>query len=152
MVRLTFALLPSPLLGSEAWGPVAEVLRSGGWSVLEQAGAAEPPGTPGGVLKRFLAALPTDRDLVLVPHSNAGLYVPELTRKRRVIGYVFVDAILPPDGGTVPVAPQHLVTELESLADESGMLPPWTAWWGEDDLRGLYPDPDTRGRIEEQAP
>jgi hypothetical protein len=44
MVRLTFALLPSPLLGSEAWGPVAEVLRSGGWSVLEQAGAAEPPG------------------------------------------------------------------------------------------------------------
>jgi uncharacterized damage-inducible protein DinB len=57
-----------------------------------------------------------------VPHSNAGLYVPELTRKRRVIGYVFVDAILPPDGGTVPVAPQHLVTELESLADESGML------------------------------
>jgi hypothetical protein len=85
-------------------------------------------------------------------HSNAGLYVPELTRKRRVIGYVFVDAILPPNGGTVPVAPQHLVTELESLADESGMLPPWTAWWGDDDLRGLYPDPDTRGRIEEQAP
>jgi hypothetical protein len=23
---------------------------------------------------------------------------------------------------------------------------------GDDDLRGLYPDPDTRGRIEEQAP
>jgi hypothetical protein len=77
MVRLTFALLPSPLL-PEAWGLVAEVLRSGGWSVLEQAGAAEPPGSPGGVLKRFLAALPTDRDLVLVPHSNAGLYVQEL--------------------------------------------------------------------------
>jgi len=76
IVRLTFALLPSPLLGPEAWGPVAEVLRSGGWSVLEQAGAAEPPGAPGGVLKRL---------------------------------------------------------------------------WG-DDLRGLYPDPDTRGRIEEQAP
>ncbi|HLM21753.1 MAG TPA: hypothetical protein VK390_09540 [Propionibacteriaceae bacterium] len=152
MVRLTFALLPSPLLGSEAWGPVAEVLRSGGWSVLEQAGAAEPPGAPGGALKRFLAALPTDRDLVLVPHSNAGLYVPELTRMRRVIGYVFVDAILPPDGGTVPVAPRHLVTELESLADESDILPPWTAWWGEDDLRGLYSETDTRGRIEEQAP
>jgi hypothetical protein len=152
MVRLSFALVPSPLLGPEAWGPVAQVLRSGGWSVLEPAGAAEPPSTPGGVLKRFLAALPTDRDLVLVPHSSAGLYVPELTRKGRVIGYVFVDAILPPDGGTVPVAPQHLVTELASLADESGILPPWTAWWGEDDLRGLYPDPDTRGRIEEQAP
>jgi hypothetical protein len=152
MVRSSFALLPSPLLGPEAWGPVAQVLRSGGCSVLERASAAEPPGSPGGVLKRFLAALPTDRDLVLVPHSNAGLYVPELTRKRRVIGYVFVDAILPPDRGTVPVAPQHLVRELESLADESGILPPWTAWWGEDDLRGLYPDPDTRGRIEEQAP
>jgi hypothetical protein len=70
-VRSTFALLPSPLLGPEAWRPVAEVLRSGGWAVLEQAGAAEPPSAPGGVLKRFLAALPTDRDLVLVPHSNA---------------------------------------------------------------------------------
>jgi hypothetical protein len=61
-------------------GTIAEVLRSGGWSVLEQPGATEPPGAPGCVLKRFLAALPTDRDLVLVPHSNAGLYVPELTR------------------------------------------------------------------------
>jgi hypothetical protein len=140
MVRLTFALLPSPLL-PEAWGLVAEVLRSGGWSVLEQAGAAEPPGAPGGVLKRFLAALPTDRDLVLVPHSNAGLYVPELTRKRRVIGYVFVDAILPPNGGTVPVAPQHLVTELESLADESGMLPPWTAWWATTTYAASIPIP-----------
>ncbi|MET0712087.1 MAG: hypothetical protein ABWZ30_06245, partial [Jiangellaceae bacterium] len=48
MVRLTFALLPSPLLSPQAWGPVAQVLRSGGWSVLEQAGAAEPPGAPGG--------------------------------------------------------------------------------------------------------
>jgi hypothetical protein len=70
MVRLTFALLPSPLLGPETWGPVAEVLRSGGWSVLEQPGAAEPPAAPGGVLKRFLAALPTDRDLVLVPTAT----------------------------------------------------------------------------------
>jgi hypothetical protein len=69
-----------------------------------------------------------------------------------VLGYVFVDAILPPDGGTASVAPPNLVNELEALADTSGTLPPWTAWWGDEQSSGLYPDADTRDRIEEQAP
>lgn len=120
--------------------------------MLEQTDAAEPSVSPEGVLERFLAALPTDRNLVLVPHSNAGLYVPQLTLKRPVISYVFVDAILPPDGGTVSVAAQDLVSELKSLADDAGTLPPWTAWWGDEDLGDLYPDSATRGRIEQQAP
>lgn len=148
----TLALLRSPLLGPQAWEPVAEVLRSGGWSVLEQEGAAEAPVAPANVLERFLAGLPNDRDLVLVPHSNAGLYVPDLARSRPASGYIFVDAILPPDGGTVPVAPPDLVNGLESLADHVGTLPPWTAWWSDEDSSGLYPNATTRGRIAEQAP
>lgn len=57
------------------------------------------------VLDAFTAALPVGRNLILVPHSNAGAYVPALTTLRSVVGVVFVDAVLPPTHGRVPLAP-----------------------------------------------
>ena len=39
---------------------------------------------------------------------------------------------------------------LESLADDDGLLPPWTQWW--DDLSGLFPDDATRAAIEAGQP
>ena len=149
----TVALLSSPLLGSAAWRPVARHLRSMGVSVIEDSAPTESPRTPGDVAERFLHMLPDDRPLVLVPHSNAGLYVPCLARQRDVVGYVFVDAILPPaEGGRCPIAPEGLIEALAPLADAEGMLPPWTQWWSEDDLTGLYPDDHTRAEIENEAP
>jgi hypothetical protein len=40
--------------------------------------------------------VPAGRPVVLVPHSNAGLFAPEIAVRRDVVGTVFVDAALPP--------------------------------------------------------
>ncbi|MEO6502670.1 MAG: hypothetical protein ABIQ09_12240 [Jatrophihabitantaceae bacterium] len=138
--------LPSPLLPSSVWHPVARLLTGAGWQVAE---VAESPAarTAEQVRARFLDAVPADRDAVLIPHSNAGLYVPGLTAERRIAGYVFVDAGLPPATGAVRLAPEEFADFLASLADEDGMLPPWTQWWDED-ISGLFPSRQVREQVE----
>src|SRR5262245_30080162 len=103
----TLALLPSPLLGPSVWAPVADCLRQRGWPVAVAPGPSAPRSAQN-VLDAFLASLPGDRALVLVPHSNAGLYVPALSRRRTVVGTVFVDAALPPERGDAAPAPAAL--------------------------------------------
>ena len=144
-----FALLPSPLLGAAVWDPVATELRGSGEVVTVVA----PPGpvrSPVDVLQGFLASLPED-PVVLVPHSNAGLFAPELSARRSVLATVFVDAALPPaDAGTTTPADPSFYDFLAGKADADGVLPPWTQWWGEGDVRDLFPDVATRERVERQ--
>jgi hypothetical protein len=142
-------LLPSPLLGPAVWRPVAQQLSEDGWSVAEVGQASVAPRGPDDVLDSFLAAVPTDQDVVLVPHSNAGLYVPALVNERRVIAYVFVDAGLPARAGRVPLAPAPFYDFLVQKADESGMLPPWTHWWDED-ISDLFPSVEAREQVERE--
>lgn len=98
----------------------------------------------------YLAALPADREIVLLPHSNAGLVAPLLASARRVAGYVFVDAGLPPASGAVPVAASHLLSLLAEKADVGGLLPRWTAWWGQSESDALFPNDAIRARVESQ--
>ena len=99
----------------------------------------------------FLRALPDDRELVLVPHSNAGLYVPAIIEHRQVSAVVFVDAgIPPPQGGEAPTAPAEFLEMLAAKADERRMLPVWTQWWDERDVAPLFPDAAVRADIERQ--
>lgn len=153
-------LLPSPLLPALVWHPVARRLASAGWSVAEvaaagtltdQPGTADRPGTAEQVRAWFLDAIPTDRDAILIPHSNAGLYVPCLVAERRVAGYVFVDAGLPPAAGEVRLAPEEFTDFLAAKADRDGMLPPWTQWWDED-ISGLFPSEEVREQVERGQP
>ena len=70
----------------------ARRLRARGWLL----GSPEQPSAvgreprrlvdAGGSLPFLLAQLPEDADLVIVPHSNAGLYVPALAEQRPVGG------------------------------------------------------------------
>ena len=99
------ALLPSPLLGPAVWRPVAKALELHGWVVKTAPAGEQAPTGPSDVLLTFLAALPPGKDIVLVAHSNAGLYVPALVQERRVVANVFVDAGLPVRNGRVPLAP-----------------------------------------------
>jgi len=145
----SLALLPSPLLGPSVWQPVAQVLADRGWHTVTCAACA-PLHTGQDVLDAFLAALPMDRELVLVPHSNAGAYVPALTTQRRVVAAVFVDAVLPPGRGRVPLAPPAFLDLLREKADGSGLLPVWTSWWEEAEVAGLFPDAGTRARLERE--
>lgn len=72
-------LLPSPLTGPASWHQVAHLLTSRGARVVEVPLPEGAPRTGEDVLAWCSAAIPGDEDVVLVPHSNAGLYVPALT-------------------------------------------------------------------------
>jgi hypothetical protein len=145
------ALLGSPLLGPAAWQPVAAELRARGPDV-EVPGAPATSRTPQDVLDAYLIGLPADRDLLLVAHSNAGLYVPALIGQRSVVGYVLVDARLPPRSGPIPMARPGTLDNLAAMADDDGLLPPWTRWWPEADGDGLFPSAESRLRIEREQP
>ncbi|MPZ94706.1 MAG: hypothetical protein GEU96_07260 [Propionibacteriales bacterium] len=144
-------LLPSPLLGRSVWQPAAKQLRRAGWSATVAAGPAAPS-TPDEVLRSYLDSIRTDAEVVLVPHSNAGLYVPRLIAERDVVATVFVDAALPPDAGSVPLAPAGMDEFLAARADEDGLLPPWTQWWEDGDLDGLFPSRAARTLVEREQP
>jgi hypothetical protein len=151
-VSPTFALIPSPFLGPAVWEPVAARLAERGRSAMVPAAPARPIGSPADVIDWLDAALPEAGELFVVPHSNAGLYVPAIVAMREVRGFVFVDAILPPRAGRRPVAPAGLVAELRGLAGPDGLLPPWTRWWPEETTAALFPDPATRRRVEAEQP
>lgn len=143
-----FVLVPSPLLGSAVWEPVAAQLRAAGHpatvAALDRAVRA-----PQDVVEAVLAALP-DEPVVLVPHSNAGLSAPLVAERAQVAATVFVDAALPPAGAReVTMAPGRFTDFLSAKADADGLLPVWTDWWDED-LAPLFPDGATRARVERQ--
>ncbi len=88
---------------------------------------------------------------MLIPHSNAGLFVPTLAAMVRAAGYVFVDAGLPGAVEQVPMIPPGLHGLLAGKADAGGMLPPWTQWWDED-LSPLFPSARVRAEVEAEQP
>jgi hypothetical protein len=143
------ALLPSPLLGTAVWAPVASLLRGLGWRVAVAGLSGPAPANARTALNGYLDALPHDGELILVPHSNAGLYVPAITEHRNVAAVVFVDAGIPPlHGGDVPTLPSEFYGMVAAKADEHGLLPVWTQWWEEQDMHQLFPDPAIRAAIE----
>ncbi|MEO3747272.1 hypothetical protein [Plantactinospora sp. B5E13] len=146
-------LIPSPFLGPAVWAPVASALRADfGVTAVVPAPPDPAPTSPAAVLAAIEKGLPDSDDLVLVPHSNAGLYVPAIVMTRPVRGAVFVDAVLPPARGDVPVAPARLRDMLRDHVGPDGTLPPWTRWWPEESVVRLFPDAETRARVEaEQA-
>jgi hypothetical protein len=148
-------LLPSPLLGGVVWEPVAGRLRELGWTVHV---AHLPRGvrTPAEVISGFAEQLPPGEGLVLVPHSNAGVYVAALSAAlapdRVLQGIVFVDAGLPSSDPDTPTAPPYFRAQIGRLARDGDLLPPWTSWWPEGDLDLLFPDPETRAQVERSQP
>jgi pimeloyl-ACP methyl ester carboxylesterase len=143
-------LIPSALLGPATWEPTARALQRRGRRAevpnLQCVSRGASPYWPAGVdaIVRSAAAEP----VVLVPHSNSGLYMPAVIEAldEQVRAVVFVDAALPGAG--------HYSQRsfLNNLVGADGLLPPWTSWWGESDIAELFPDADVRARVEaEQA-
>lgn len=148
-VVAVLALLASPLLGEAVWRPVASLFGELGWEARVAHVGATAPASVEEALDGYLHSLPRREDLVLVPHSNAGLYVPAIIERRRVDAAVFVDAGLPPvEGGAVPVLPSEFYDMIASKADDHGVLPPWTQWWDAHEVDSLFPDSATRAAIE----
>ncbi|MFJ1722250.1 MULTISPECIES: alpha/beta hydrolase [unclassified Streptomyces] len=154
-----FVLVHSPSVGPSTWHPVAEHLSAAGHQVrvpsLLEVGAGEPPFWPRAVdaVRDGLADIPTEQPLVLVAHSNAGLFLPSIRAglDHPVTGSVFVDAALPARGGPTPVAPPELLDFLRPLAVH-GRLPRWTDWWDEADIAPMFSDPVMRQQVIAEQP
>ena len=98
-----FVLVHSPSVGPLTWAPVATQLEARGWrsvvpSLLDVADAG-PPFWPRVVddVTAVVSGLSPHQPVVLVAHSNAGLFMPLLASNvsRPVLGCLFVDAALP---------------------------------------------------------
>ncbi len=146
---MTLLLIPSPLVGPASWTGVAAELRAtlGRDAAVVDTGSARHPAEVTDAILRAASGLP---DLILVPHSNAGLYVPQLTESLEVAATVYVDAALAGLGPDTAMAPPALHAMLRGLVGSDGLLPPWTEWWG--DLTDLFPDQATRERVERSLP
>ena len=100
-----------------------------------------------------LGTVEQGQGVVLVAHSNAGLFLPVIAAALpgQVRGCIFVDAALPPAAGVTPVAPSELLALLEAKAS-GGRLPRWTDWWDEEEVAALFPDQWTRQAVTEEQP
>jgi hypothetical protein len=155
-----FVLVHSPSVGPATWQPVAQRLAEAGERAvvpsLLSVGDGPPP-----YWQRVVAAVADgltgiDRaePLVLVAHSNAGVFVPVLVSglARPVTGCVFADATVPALDGATPMADEAFLPFLRGLAGPGGRLPGWTGWWDEADAASLYPDPETRSALSAEEP
>ncbi|MFJ8825129.1 alpha/beta hydrolase [Streptomyces sp. NPDC102467] len=154
-----FVLVHSPSVGPSTWHPVAAQLTAAGYRVrvpsLVHVGAGAPPFWPGVVdaVRDDLRQLPAADPVVLVAHSNAGLFLPAIRSglDRRVTGSIFVDAALPARTGPTPVASPELLEFLRPKA-VNGRLPRWTDWWDEADVAPMFADPAVRRTVVEEQP
>lgn len=133
-----FVLVHSPLVGPLTWGPVAERL---GAVVPSLAGLAPPYWRS--IASRVAAAV--TEPAILVAHSNAGLFVPVIAEAAPVAGCLIVDGRLP--GHTA-----RMHDFLRPMVDGDGLLPPWTAWWGDAGVAALFPDEETRAAVCAEVP
>lgn len=130
-------LLGSPLLGGVVWERVAPLLRGRARDVAVPDVTSPTPHRVADVVATALGTLPADRPLAIVAHSNAGNLVPGIVAVREVDAVVLVDAAFPAEPGVHPVVPAHLVGRLVDLADERGMLPPWSSWFPDETIQTL---------------
>jgi hypothetical protein len=155
----SFVLIHSPSVGPRTWQPVAHRLAELGWeatvpSLLHVADEG-PPYWPRVVdaVRAGLGTAGQGQGVVLVAHSNAGLFIPVIVAALpgQVLGCIFVDAALPPSSGTAAVAPPELLVPLRDKAS-GGLLPRWTDWWDEEEVAPLFPDQQTRQVVTGEQP
>jgi pimeloyl-ACP methyl ester carboxylesterase len=150
-------LVHSPLVGCGTWQPVAKDLAADGYAVavpdLGGTVTAGPPYHPRQA--EVVAGRAAGQPALLVGHSGAGplLATAGTMLGGRVRGYIFVDAGLPtPRRSWMETVPPGLATRLREIADPQGWLPPWSQWWGEEELAALLPDPAVRRRFAAGCP
>ncbi|WP_166353929.1 alpha/beta hydrolase [Phytoactinopolyspora limicola] len=150
---ISFLLLHSPLLGPTSWRPCGEVLAAAGHQV------AIPDLrwclTPverwwDRVVSQAAVALgmagPPDR-IVVAGHSGAGIVLPLVAQGVTASAVVFVDAVIPAASGATRTD-GGLREKVAALADDDGLLPPWSSWWPPSTMAELVPDDALRQALE----
>lgn len=173
-----FILVHSPSVGPRTWSAVADYLRDAGYPVVVPSllgvGNGGPPFWPrvaaevsaqvdaasdqnSGAGERH-GGVTEPEQIVLVAHSNAGVFVPVIHRALARTAActaactVLVDATMPALGDATPMAPQELLPFLHGLAGPDGLLPRWTDWWDEPDVAAMFPDRTVRAEITAEQP
>lgn len=150
-------LVHSPLVGCGTWEPIAEVLAGDGYAVTVPDLGGMVTGRPpyhsrqAQVISHSAGGQPA----VLIGHSGAGplLATAGMMLGEQARGHIFVDAGLPtPRRSWMETAPPDLAAQLRGMADSQGWLPPWSRWWGEEELAALLPDPVLRQRFAAGCP
>jgi hypothetical protein len=155
-----FLLVHSPSVGPATWQPVAELLRESGHQVavpsLLTVADDGPPFWPrvASAVRAGLPATGPREPLVLVAHSNAGVFVPVIAEGLGwpVARMIFADATVPAGQGETPLASDGLLPFLRGLADPDGRLPQWTDWWDEADVAPMFPSPQAREAVTREQP
>lgn len=150
MYRIT--LLPSPLLPRLSAERFANAVSARWWCLhRETVGvgiAAFPKPAPDAqaVLDTFRMVVAMEPPDLVLTHSNGGRYAALAAPG---IPAVHIDAALPPVHGDAPLAPPAVLEHLTELADDDGLLPPWSRWWPEEDFVQVLPDPEARAHLRE---
>jgi hypothetical protein len=158
-MAVRFVLIHSPSVGPQTWQSVAHRITELGREAivpsLLHVTDQGPPFWPHVVeaVGTKLGTAERGQGVVLVAHSNAGLFIPVITAvlPGQVLGAIFVDAALPPASGAAPVAPPELLALLRDKASD-GLLPRWTDWWDEEEVAPLFPDQPTHQTVTEEQP
>lgn len=151
-------LVHPPLLGPGAWSRCAQILRRDGHRVevpdlrpaVQHSGDRHHEGWWDRAVDDSVDQAP-ESGVVVVAHSGAGVLVPLLCERTSASGAVFVDAVVPSRSGATSPSP-GLRELVAALPAEGGLLPPWSAWWPDEDLVDLLPQADLRALLVAEEP
>lgn len=140
-----FVLIHSPLVGPMTWQLVADEIRRRGLVVVvptlqtDQESRVPFWKQHAESVRHALKNIPTNRAIILVAHSGAGMLLPAIRQVtgRRVAAYLFVDAMIPENMKSrldLFGSPDAAMRFRENA--KNGRLPPWS----DDELREEIPD------------
>jgi len=150
--RIDALLIHSPLVGPLTVMPLADELRTRGWSATApdlRAALSAPRPQWRAVVDLVLSA--SSSPGVIIGHSGAGVLLPVLADALNPEFVCFVDAVVPP-GETSYEASVEFVEFIDSLDHDGVLLPPWHEWWGPDVMDDLVPDVAQRALLVADTP
>jgi hypothetical protein len=115
---------------ASSWSPTANLLETQHKVVVPDvvANPSEYPEWPDWA-SSVKALLPIGNAMTLVGHSSASVVATQLASMVPTARLIIIDGLIPPPSGEVLPVPERLFPLLDSLADQRGMLPPWSQWW-----------------------
>jgi hypothetical protein len=136
---LPIVLVTGPMVGTSSWAPTAARLRAAGNHV-------EVPDVLGSLgrvpawsawTSHLIDLIDTSLKPILIGHSAASILVADMATKMPVRGLVIVDGHIPPASGPTPPFLPSRRAFLDSLANEEGLLLPWSQWWKDPQFAGI---------------